>query len=290
MKSAFKLLLLIPIFLLSCNQQSSQRNTQQSIQRNDLLTQNVRKDSLLWVEAKDAARLLQVKRLVNCYNECNTNYRNSCYRDSIIVLLEGAGKNVNNGAISEILRKVREEKWKSSIVVKQYDDLTKEEKELFDKTMNEAEERLRAQQKREYEEEQAFRPKVKIGCDQYECKHIMGTPHTVDSYESQYGTRERWVYRDNLNTILTFDGLSLESICITKINKSNSTSYVRTDDLSIGWSKKQCSQKLGYPYRKTLLISKHSETEEWFYNDNDKTLLKFYNGRLESISKRKNYD
>lgn len=186
MKSAFKLLLLIPIFLLSCNQQSSQRNTQQAIQRNDLLTQNVRKDSLLWVEAKDAARLLQVKRLVNCYNECNTNYRNSCYRDSIIVLLEGAGKNVNNGAISEILREVREEKWKSSIVVKQYDDLTKEEKELFDKTMNEAEERLRAQQKREYEEEQAFRPKVKIGCDQYECKHIMGTPHTVDSYESQY--------------------------------------------------------------------------------------------------------
>ena len=110
MKSAFKLLLLIPIFLLSCNQQSSQRYTQQATQRHDLLNQNVRKDSLLWVEAKDAARLLQAKRLVNCYNECNTKYRNSCYRDSIIVLLERAGKIVNNGAISKIQKEIREEK------------------------------------------------------------------------------------------------------------------------------------------------------------------------------------
>lgn len=286
MKSAFKLLLLIPIFLLSCNQQSSQRNTQQAIQRNDLLIQNVRKDSLLWVEAKDAARLLQAKRLVNCYNECNTNYRNSCYRDSIIVLLERVGKNVNNGAISEILREVREEKWKSSIVIRQYDDLTQEEKELFDKSMNEAKEQL----KRELEAEQSFRPKVKIGYDQYDCKRVMGTPHTIDSHESQYGTTERWIYRDELNTILTFDGLTLESIYITKVINTNSGGYIRTNNLSIGWSKNQCRQELGSPHKKTLLVSKYSETEEWFYNDNDRTLLRFNNGRLESISTRKNYD
>ena len=141
--------------------------------------------------------------------------------------------------------------------------------------------------KRELEAEQSFRPKVKIGYDQYDCKRVMGTPQTIDSYESQYGTTERWIYRDKLNTILTFDGLTLESINITKVINTNSGGYIRTNNLSNGWSKNQCRQELGSPHKQTLLVSKYSETEDWFYNDNNRTLLRFNNGRLESISTRK---
>ena len=51
-------------------------------------------------------------------------------------------------------------------------------------------ERLKRELEAELEAEQSFRPKVKIGYDQYDCKRVMGTPQTIDSYESQYGTTE----------------------------------------------------------------------------------------------------